>query len=111
MVRRPTAGREVAGGDMGDRLKGKVAIVTGAGSGIGRAAATRFAAEGARVWCADLDPVSAAATASGCRSGDGWVEGVEVDVAEASSVAGMVDAVLREHGRIDVLYSNAGIIS
>ncbi len=86
------------------RLAGKVAIVTGAGSGIGRAAAELFAAEGAQVVCADLSGQEDV-VAKGI--GDDAV-GVRVDVAQAADVARMVDVALDRFGRLDVLFNNAG---
>jgi NAD(P)-dependent dehydrogenase (short-subunit alcohol dehydrogenase family) len=78
------------------RLESKVCIITGAGSGIGRASALLFAAEGATVVAADLDP---------------GLEGVThgVDVTDEEQTRGLAAAVVEEHGRIDVLFNNAGI--
>lgn len=85
-------------------LAGKTAIVTGAGSGIGRATAERFAAEGARVMCVDIDLQRAQETAGAF----GGVAAV-ADVASETDVAAMASACLDAFGRIDVLYANAGI--
>jgi NAD(P)-dependent dehydrogenase (short-subunit alcohol dehydrogenase family) len=78
------------------RLAGKICIVTGAGSGIGRATALLFAAEGATVAAADIDA---------------GAEGVShrVDVADEEETRALAEVVLAEHGRIDVLFNNAGI--
>ena len=87
-----------------ERLTGRVAVITGAGSGIGLATARRFAAEGARVVCADISKEAAEAAA-------GEVGGiaVAVDVADEESVKAMVDAVVAEFGRVDIAFNNAGI--
>ena len=86
------------------RLDGKVAVITGAGSGIGRATAVLFAAEGAKVVCADItgrqDDVAAAI-------GEAAV-GIHVDVAVAAEVAQMVDTAVEQFGRLDVAMNNAG---
>jgi NAD(P)-dependent dehydrogenase (short-subunit alcohol dehydrogenase family) len=91
------------------RLHGKVSIVTGAGSGIGRAAATRFAAEGSAVVCADVDGASAEAVAAAAREAGGRASGRATDVTSAASVRELVDATVAEFGRVDVLYANAGV--
>jgi NAD(P)-dependent dehydrogenase (short-subunit alcohol dehydrogenase family) len=87
------------------RLEGKVAIVTGGLSGIGRAMVERFVAEGALVTVADLreDVIEAA------KAIDERLDGVRVDVAEAEQVEAAVAAVVDRHGRLDVLCNNAGV--
>jgi NAD(P)-dependent dehydrogenase (short-subunit alcohol dehydrogenase family) len=92
-------------------LEGKVALVTGAGAGLGRAVALHFAAEGARVFAvsvvrAELDEVAAAAAGSKLA-----VATLEADVGDEVDTARVADAVLEEAGRLDVLVNNAGIIA
>jgi NAD(P)-dependent dehydrogenase (short-subunit alcohol dehydrogenase family) len=84
-------------------LSGKVAVVTGAAQGIGRAIADGLAAEGARIVVADVEGARDAAAAY-----DGGV-GVAVDVSSEAEVAAMVDQVVEHAGRIDVLVNNAGL--
>ena len=88
------------------RLAGKTAIITGAGSGLGRAAAERYVSEGARVLVADIDASHAAAVAA--QLGDAAVP-AQVDVSDSAAVEGMVQAAIDAFGRVDVLFSNAGI--
>ncbi|HEX9712914.1 MAG TPA: glucose 1-dehydrogenase [Actinomycetota bacterium] len=88
------------------RLDGKVAIITGAGQGIGRAYAQRFAAEGARVGVADLNDENAEKVAG--EIGEAAIA-VHVDVADEDSTKQMAATVLDRWGRIDILVNNAGI--
>jgi NAD(P)-dependent dehydrogenase (short-subunit alcohol dehydrogenase family) len=86
------------------RLDGKVAIVTGAGSGMGRASVRLFAAEGARVVCADR---SGAQDEAAKEIGADAVA-VQVDVSDSAQVKAMIDAAVSAFGRLDVLFNNAG---
>ena len=87
------------------RLDGKVAVITGAGGGMGREAALLFCEEGARVCVADVDTEAAAKTAA--DAGDAFA--ITVDVAEPESVREMYEQTAARYGGIDVLYNNAGI--
>jgi NAD(P)-dependent dehydrogenase (short-subunit alcohol dehydrogenase family) len=93
----------------GARLEGKVALITGAGNGMGRVAATRFAAEGARIVVADFDAALGAETVAAVEAGGGEAAFVAVDVADSDQVAAMVDFTMERFGTLDVLYNNAGI--
>ncbi len=88
------------------RLADKRTIVTGAGSGIGRAAARLFAAEGARVMCADVNGDAAAATAA--EIGDRAI-GLRVDVTRSEDCQAMTDQTAAAFGGIDAVYANAGV--
>ncbi|MGV9804329.1 3-oxoacyl-ACP reductase [Micromonospora chersina] len=89
---------------MQGRLQDRVAVVTGAGSGIGLATVRRFAAEGARVVCVDID------AEAGKRAADEVAgEFVAADVADEGAVRELFDGVAERHGRVDVAFNNAGI--
>jgi len=87
------------------RLDGKVAVITGAGGGMGREAALLFSAEGAQVCAADLDAAAAEETAAAAREAFAF----QVDVADPDDVRAMYDATKERYGGIDILYNNAGI--
>jgi NAD(P)-dependent dehydrogenase (short-subunit alcohol dehydrogenase family) len=91
-------------------LAGKVIVVTGAGSGLGRAAAMHFAAEEARVACADRDETTAEATAAEISIGGGRALAISVDVTTKEDCQRMADATIAGLGRIDGLYANAGVL-
>ena len=92
------------------RFEGKVAMVTGAGSGIGRAVALRLAAEGARVFCVDLHEAPLVETRDAVRAAGGVVEARRCDVADEASVRESVAAALAQWGRLDHLSNMAGIL-
>jgi NAD(P)-dependent dehydrogenase (short-subunit alcohol dehydrogenase family) len=94
---------------MPGRLDAKTAIVTGAGSGLGRATAELFAGEGARVVCADIDGSAADAVAQGIANAGGQAVGVDTDVCSVEDTERMARTTLDAFGSIDVLYANAGI--
>jgi len=97
--------------DRAGRLAGKVAIVTGGGSGIGRAAALRFAAEGAAVLVADVAGATAEAVAKEATAAGGRALGTAVDVTDRDQVIAMVERAVAEFGGVDVLMTAAGIIA
>ena len=100
---------------MGERLQDKVAIVTGAGSsgpgwGNGKATATLFAREGARVVAVDVNPAAVEETRAIIDQEDGECTALEIDVTRADQVESMVERCLDAYGRIDILHNNVGIL-
>ena len=87
------------------RLNHKIAIVTGGGSGIGRATAKLFAAEGATVVVVDKNAETAKAVASEIGSKG---SGFRADVSKSADVQAMIAAAVAQHGRLDILFNNAG---
>jgi NAD(P)-dependent dehydrogenase (short-subunit alcohol dehydrogenase family) len=92
------------------KLKDKVAIVTGAAAGIGRASSLLFAREGAKVVAVDLDRTTLDTVADEIAAVGGECVSVVVDVSQASGVQSVVRGAIEKYGRIDILFNNAGIV-
>jgi 3-oxoacyl-[acyl-carrier protein] reductase len=91
------------------KLDGKAAVITGAASGMGRATAIRFAQEGAAVVVADLNGEGGEATVRDCRENGGRAVFHKTDVTAEDNVKAAVDHAVREFGRLDIMYNNAGV--
>jgi 3-oxoacyl-[acyl-carrier protein] reductase len=92
-----------------DRLKGKVALITGAGSGFGRETALTFAREGAAVAIADLDEAGGSDAASQIAQAGGRAIFIRTDVARPAEVQAMVEETVKSFGKLDILFNNAGV--
>jgi NAD(P)-dependent dehydrogenase (short-subunit alcohol dehydrogenase family) len=91
------------------RLQGKVALITGSASGIGKSSALLFAQEGAQMIVNDLDEAKGQETVQEIEAAGGSAIFIQADVTNADSVKVMVDRIIEQFGRIDVLFNNAGI--
>ncbi len=91
------------------QFNGKVALVTGGGSGIGRATAVAFAQHGAKVVVVDVDEVAGEETAAMARAANTDVLFVRADVSQRADVEAMVRAAVNQYGRLDIAHNNAGI--
>ena len=91
------------------RLSDKVAVITGAGSGVGRASARRFAEEGASVVCVDIDLDRAKETVAELEGAGGTAVAERCDVALDDDVAGVITGAVQQFGRLDIMFNNVGI--
>lgn len=94
---------------MSSELAGKVVIVTGAGGGIGREAAIRFASEGARLVLADMQPEASLDVVAQISEKGGAARFIQTNVSDESSVAALVSGTIEHYGRLDGAFNNAGI--
>lgn len=92
------------------KLKDKVAVITGAASGMGRAIAIRYSQEGAKVVAADINPEGAQDTVSTIQAAGGTAVAVLCNVAKEEDIQNMIDTAVSEYGTLDILVNNAGIM-
>ncbi|MBB2482658.1 SDR family oxidoreductase [Bacillus sp. APMAM] len=92
------------------KLENKVAVVTGAASGMGKAIAELYAKEGAKVIVADLNAEGAKAVADGITNNGGVAMSVQANVAKLEDIENMIDTAVKEYGTLDILVNNAGIM-
>jgi len=92
------------------RLEGKVALITGGGSGMGKVASELFASEGANVVLTDVNDVAGAATSTSIRDDGGEATFVHADVSREAEAEAMVRTAVETYGKLDVLYNNAGVM-
>ena len=90
-------------------VEGKVAVITGAGSGVGRAATLLFVRHGARVVAADIDLAAVEETVAATRAEGGEARAESCNVADEAAVARLIESAVEAYGRLDILYNNAGI--
>lgn len=95
---------------MTGRLDGKVALITGAGSGMGREACSAFASEGARIAAVDIDAELLAGTEAAVLAADGEIASFVADVAVEDQVRGVVEGAVERFGALHVLDNNAGVL-
>jgi NAD(P)-dependent dehydrogenase (short-subunit alcohol dehydrogenase family) len=94
---------------MNKRLEGKCAVVTGAASGIGRASARLFAAEGAKVIACDVSEAGLAKTIEEILAAGGTARAIVANVSDSDAIKGVMSESVREHGGLDVVFANAGV--
>ena len=95
---------------MVDRLKGKIALITGGGSGIGRAAAQLFSREGAKVFIADVNVEGGEETVRSISEAGGEVHFVRTDVSKSADVEALIKKIIDMYSRLDCAFNNAGIL-
>lgn len=93
------------------RLEGKVAVITGAGSGLGRQCAQLFTAEGAKVAIVDIDSDRAEQTLKLVTEDDGDAIAITADVSDKAQIAAAIDQTVEHYGKLDIAWANAGIVS